>query len=138
MKKLLIVMLLIAGLVENAKAQGWNVTGTTRNMATLTIQNKSEYSLTVKIMYTNRRGIYQTVFVSPHSSRCVIFSRSDNFYTKTKAEKDWSGTLYKRGGVFQIQNDETGYSEATLEFYVSSYGSSSGDSISKSEFESNE
>jgi hypothetical protein len=39
------------------------------------------------------------------------------------------------GGVFQIQNNSEGYSEATLTFYVSSYGGASGQGISRSEFE---
>ncbi len=86
-------------------------------------------------MRTNGRCLYQTVYIGPQSSRCVSFYNSDSFYTKTKAEKDWSGTLYRMGGVFQIQNNSEGYSEATLTFYVSSYGGASGQGISRSEFE---
>lgn len=139
MKKLLVMVCLMAGMIQAVNAQGWYpMASTARSMystATLTIRNQSEYTLTVKIMRTGERGLYQTVYIGPKSSSCVSFSRSGSFYTKTKAEKDWSGTLYKRGGVFRIQNDETGYSEATLDFFVSSYGGS-GQSISRAEFES--
>ena len=105
--------------------------------ATLTIVNKSDYSMTVKVM-KQYGGLYQTVYISPGSSRTVSFSRSGNFYTKTKAEKRLSGTLYKKGGVFSIQCDDKGYTTATLEFVITSGGGGSmGQSISKAEFDKN-
>ena len=104
--------------------------------ASLTIQNRSSYTLTVKIMRTNGRGLYQTVLISPKSSSTVSFYSSDTFYTKTKASKGME-TLYKKSGMFSIQCDEEGYSQATLEFFVSSGGGGTGQGISKAEFESN-
>lgn len=141
MKKLSIMLLLIIGVVVNVNAQkqDWFPSSSSPrsqfSTATLTIWNRSVYSLTVKIMRTNGRGLYQTVYVGPQSSRCVSFSNSDTFYTKTKAEKAWEGTLYRMGSIFQIQNDSEGYSEASLTFFVSSSGGTSGKGISKSEFE---
>ena len=108
--------------------------------AKLTIVNRSEYSLTVKIMKTGGRGLYRTVYISPKSSSVVQFYSSDTFYTKTKATKDGilSDTLYRKTGVFTVQCDDEGYTEGTLEFYVSSSGGGSGQGISKAEFERNE
>lgn len=45
--------------------------------------------------------------------------------------------LYRKTGSFFVQCNENGYTEGTLEFYVSSGTGGSGQGISKSEFESN-
>ena len=60
-------------------------------------------------------------------------------FTKTKAVKDGilGETLYRKGGTFTVQCDSEGYTEGTLEFYVSSGTGGSGQGISKSEFEKN-
>lgn len=102
--------------------------------ASLTIQNRSSYTMTVKIMKTNGRGLYQIVTIAPHSSSIVYFSRSDTFFTKSKATKGME-TIYKKISPFTIQCDETGYSQATLQFFVSSGSGGTGQSISKAEFE---
>lgn len=103
--------------------------------ASITIVNRSDYTLTVKVMRQNG-GLYQMVCLSPQSSRSVSFARSGSFYTKTKAEKSWSTTLYKKGGCFNVQCDETGYTTGTLEYFISSTGGGTmGKSISRSEFE---
>ena len=141
-----LLIILIAGLTQNVSAQGWSTgssdrsgfTSSQKTNASITIINRSEYSLTVKILMTNGRGLYRTVYISPKSSSTVTFSSSDNFYTKTMAVKDglFGETLYRKGGSFSVQCDNHGYTEGTLEFYVSSNGSgSSGQGISKSEFE---
>lgn len=103
--------------------------------ATVTISNRSEYTITVKVM-KSEGGLYSTVNLSPRSSRTVSFPKSGNYYTKTKAEKGWE-TLYKMGNSFNVYCERDGYTEGTLEFYVSSTGGASGHSISKSEFEKN-
>lgn len=145
MKKFFFAMLLVMGLVQNANAQGWfgdssYASGHTLSQsksASLTIVNKSDYTLTVKILRTNERGLYRTVMISPRSSSIVTFSSTDNFYTKTKAVKDGilGETLYRKGGTFVIQCDSKGYTEGILEFYVSSGSGMSGQGISKAEFE---
>lgn len=117
--------------VTQMKAQFNNVT----QNATLTIVNRSDYSMTVKVM-RQYGGLYQTVYIAPKSSNTISFYRSGTFYTKTKAEKRLSPTLYKRGGAFSVQCDEEGYTSGTLEFYISSSGGGSmGQSISKAEFD---
>lgn len=141
MKKIILMVTLTICLALNASGQEWYTGNQSRSTsystnASLTIQNRSSYTLTVKIMRTGGRGLYQTLVISPHSSGYVSFSRSDTFYTKTKASKSFE-TLYKKSGAFSIQCNENGYSQAIIEFYVSSGSGSSGHSISKSEFESN-
>lgn len=144
MKKVLFVIAFVTGFVLNMNGQSWysnfgngsSSPTTTSATATLTIMNRSSYTLTVKIMKTGGRGLYQTVSISPKSSSTVSFYRSDTFFTKTKASKGLE-TLYKKSGTFSIQCDEEGYSQATLEFFVSSGGGGTGQGISKAEFESN-
>ena len=63
--------------------------------ASLCIYNKSEYTLTVKIMRNNGGGLYSTISIPAKSSRTVYFSNSGSFYTKLKAEK---GIIYE--GLF--------------------------------------
>jgi hypothetical protein len=144
MKKVILIFALVIGFVLNMNGQGWysnsgNSSGSsykTSATASLTIMNRSSYTLTVKIMKTGGRGLYQTVSISPKSSSTVSFYSSDTFFTKTKASKGLE-TFYKKSGVFSIQCDEEGYSQATLEFFVSSGGGGTGQGISKAEFESN-
>ena len=144
MKKVLFIFALVIGFVLNMNGQSWysnsgnssRSTYQTSATASLTIMNRSSYTLTVKIMKTGGRGLYQTVSISPKSSSTVSFYGSDTFFTKTKASKGLE-TLYKKSGMFSIQCDEEGYSQATLEFFVSSGGGGTGQGISKAEFESN-
>ena len=149
MKQFIFLMLLALGTSQCVNAQVWperssgiaNSSGYTRAQtanASITIMNRSDYSLTVKIMKTGGRGLYRTVSISPKSSSMVSFFSSDSFYTKTKATKGGliPETLYRKTSAFSVQCDETGYTEGTLEFYVSSGTGGSGQGISKSEFES--
>lgn len=146
MKQLILMMILFVGLVQNVNAQGWygkssnsNYSQAQSHNASITIRNRSEYALTVKVLKTGGRGLYRTIYISPKSSSVVSFSRSDSFFTKTKAVKDGilGETLYRKGGTFTVQCDSEGYTEGTLEFYVSSGTGGSGQGISKSEFEKN-
>lgn len=101
--------------------------------AKLTISNRSDYTITVKVMRAEG-GLYTTRTISAHSSSTVGFTRTGMFYTKTKAQKGLE-TLYRQGGTFEMQCDNSGYTEGTLEFYVSGGSGASGQSISKAEFE---
>ena len=143
MKKVFLMIVFMLGCVLSVNGKSWksNVCdrsetcfNTTSAKASLTIQNQSSYTMTIKIMKTNGRGLYQIVTIAPHSSSTVYFSRSDTFYTKSKATKGME-TIYKKTSPFTIQCDETGYSQATLQFFVSSGSGGTGQSISKAEFE---
>ena len=147
MKQCVIMILLVLGMTQNVFAQGWggqsygspnSYSRSQSATASITIVNRSDYSLTVKIMKTGGRGLYRTVNIAPRSSNVVSFSSSDSYYTKTKATKGGliPETLYRMSGAFSVKCDETGYTEGTMEFYVSSGAGGSGQGISKSEFES--
>lgn len=141
MKSILTVFLSIAisMFAFDASANETNVNSTctyTSEKASLDIENRSEYTLTIKIMRSNGGGLYTTVIIPAKSSRTVYFSKSGSFYTKMKAEKGIE-TIYKQDSPFSIQCDTYGYTEASISYYVSSYGGSAGKSISRSEFEKN-
>ena len=104
--------------------------------ASLTISNRSEYTLTIKIMRNNGGGLYSTVSIPARSSRTVYFSNSGSFFTKLKAEKGIE-TIYKQDSPFSLQCDGSGYTEASISYYISSTAGSAGKSISRSEFEKN-
>ena len=145
MKKVFLIIVLMLGCILGINGKSLNSDGcdnletsafTTSARASLTIQNRSSYTMTIKIMKTNGRGIYQMVTIVPQSSSTVYFSRSDTFFTKSKATKGME-TIYKKTSPFTIQCDEAGYSQATLQFFVSPGNGGTGQSISKAEFESN-
>lgn len=69
--------------------------------ACLTISNRSEYTLTIKIMRNNGGGLYSTVSIPARSSRTVYFSNSGSFFTKLKAEKGIE-TIYKQDSPFSL------------------------------------
>ena len=104
--------------------------------ASLTFNNRSNYTLTIKVMHLGG-GLYRTVTVAPNSSTNVYFGNSGTFYCKTKAEK-WGDTVYQKSSSFTVQNDSHGYTCGSMEFYVTSskYGGG-GSNISKAEFEKN-
>ena len=103
--------------------------------ASLSVTNSPNYTLTIKIMKYNG-GLYQTLYIPPKETRTTYFSSTGWFYTKTKAEKSMSATLYKKDEeCFEIVCDHRGYSQATMTYYVSEYGGNAGESISRAEFE---
>lgn len=104
--------------------------------ASLSISNRSDYTLINKVMRINGGGLYATVTIPARASRIVYFSKSGSFYTKMKAENGLE-TLYKQDSPFSIQCDSSGYTEASISYYISSYGGSAGRTISKTEFEKN-
>ena len=65
MKQLILMMILFVGLVQNVNAQGWygkssnsNYSQAQSHNASITIRNRSEYALTVKVLKTGGRGLY--------------------------------------------------------------------------------
>lgn len=125
MKKLLLLSVLFFMSLANGMAQN----------ATLTISNSSDYSLTVKIMRYGG-GLYTTLFIPARQKSTAYFSNTGWFYTKTKAEKSMSSTLYmKDDSPFEMVCDNRGYSQNSMTYYVSEYGGNAGESISRKEFE---
>lgn len=143
MKKFILFLALAMAAMTNANATSVNEINDSpieynynTQSASLTISNRSDYTITVKVMNVNG-GLYTTRCIGPRSSSTVGFGSSGYYYTKTKAEKAYSGTLYRKGGSFKVQNDSFGYTQGTLEFYVSGGYGTSGQSISRAEFEKN-
>ncbi len=143
MKKfVLAIVILIAGLVPASALGPCGFYGNSsfsrlqqRTSATITFKNKSNYTMTLKIMYL-RGGLYSTVTLSPHSSRVVSFSSSNTFKLKIRAVHNGSPS-YHDGGNFSVTCTSTEWTEGEMSFSLSTYGNGLGPSISAKEFESN-
>ena len=104
--------------------------------ATFTVQNLSERTLTIKIMKSTG-GLYSTIYVPAKSTRTASIYAQGYYYTKTKAEKQWSETIYSKDEAFYVQNNSQGYSVLPVTYWVeeSKYPQSSGQRISRSDFD---
>ena len=116
------------------------ITFITNAQARLTIVNNSTRYMTVKVMRGTGKGLlHETVAIPGFSSETVYFSASGTYFTKSKAVLAKKEPVYKKGNSFRVTNDESGYSVLTLTFTIkeSAVVESSGQSISKSEFDQN-
>ena len=105
------------------------------NQANITFSNSSDYTMTLRILHQNG-GYYTTVTLPPQSRRIVYFEKSGDFKIKIKAQ--YKGTVsYHDGGTFSVTNNGYQYTEGTIGFTMSTYGSGLGPRISAKEFESN-
>jgi hypothetical protein len=112
----------------------------TNAQARLTIENNSTRYMTVKVMRGAGTGsLHETVYIPAYRSETVYFSSSGTYFTKSKAVLAKKEPVYKKGRSFRVTNDETGYSVLTLTFTIreSAVVESSGQSISKTEFDQN-
>lgn len=108
--------------------------------AQLTITNHSNRTLTVKVM-KQTGGLYTTLYVGAQQSRTCHIAQQGYYYTKTKAEKTLSETIYSQDDAFFVQNNSQGYSVLSITYWIeeSQYPpQSSGTRISKSQFENDE
>lgn len=112
-----------------------NVEISSSHSASITFRNKSDYTMTLKIIYSSG-GLYSTVVLSPHSGKVVNFSKSNTFKLKIKAEL-YGDVSYHDGGYFSVKCTEYEWTEGEMSFELSSYGSGLGPKISAKEFESN-
>lgn len=103
--------------------------------ASITFKNKSNYTMTIRVLYSNG-GCYGTVTLPPYASRTMSFLRTAAFKMKIKAE---SGNIisYHDGGHFSVTCNDYEYTEGTIEFSLSSHGTGLGPRISEKEFLSN-
>lgn len=104
--------------------------------ASITFSNQSGYTMVIKVLHI-RGGLYSTVKLPPHTSSTVTFSATETFKTKIKATSANGGVSYHDGGKFSVTCTSTEWTEGTMSFRLSSYGSGLGPKISASEFESN-
>lgn len=106
-----------------------------RENASITFRNKSDYTMTLKILYL-QGGLYQTVVLYPHSAKTVEFSSSNTFKLKIKAVHNGYAS-YHKGGNFSVTCTPTEWTEGEMSFMLSTYGNGLGPKISSKEFESN-
>lgn len=142
MRKYLATLIILIVSSVTVSAQTWmspssssSVKTQTQQRASITFKNKSDYTMTLKIMNYNG-GLYSTVSLSPGSCRTVTFSSTNNYKLKIKAVHNGRPS-YHDGGSFSVTCNEYEWTEGTMEFMISTYGSGLGPSISAKEFESN-
>lgn len=111
------------------------------SQARLSIENNSGRELTVKVMKTDGGNgtLIETVTINAYNNRTVYFEQSGTYFTKSKAVLYGKNPVYKKGQLFEVTNDSSGYSILTLTFSIkeSALSNSSGRTISKSEFDQN-
>ena len=110
--------------------------------ASLTIENRSIRSMTVKIMKgsSGKGTLFTTITISANSKETVYFSQTGYYFTKTKAVLNGKDPVYQKGQPFKVVNDDTGYSVLTLTFVIKESAVpqvTGGQQISKSEFDQN-
>jgi len=110
--------------------------------ASLTIENKSERSMTVKIMkgYQENGTLHQQVTINANGSETIYFSESGYYFTKTKAVLNGKRPVYRKGQPFKVTNDSSGYSVMTLTFSIKESTvpqATGGKEISQTEFDKN-
>ncbi len=105
-----------------------------QNNATITFNNSSDYSMTLKIIYSYG-GLYTIISLPAKSSKYVSFSNSGNFKLKIKATR-YGQSSYHDGGTFSVTCTDTEWTEGEMTFEMSTYGNGLGPSITAKEFES--
>ena len=120
----------------------WLTTFTVSGQANLTIVNNSMRSMTVKVMqeYGASVFLYKTVTIGANSRNTIYFDESGNYFTKTKAVITGRDPVYRKGELFEVINNSSGYSEMTLTFTIVESAisqASGGKPISESEFNRN-
>lgn len=140
MRKIIILLFAILGvLTVPANATGtqyWNQNEVTQsNNASITFRNKSDYTLTLKII-EQYGGLYRTVVLRPKSNQVVNFGSTATYKLKIKASRHGQDS-YHKGGNFSVTCTDYEWTEGEMSFQMSTYGSGLGPSISAKEFESN-
>jgi hypothetical protein len=135
---LMVVAMLSIGTTQSMAQSNWfdnSSYSTSTTKASMRFSNQSEYTMTVKILYTYG-GLYRTVYLRPRSSETIYFSNTNNFKLKIKATLHGESS-YHNGGTFSITCNSKEWTEGEMTFRLSSYGSGLGKRISAREFESN-
>lgn len=140
MRKIIILLFAILGiLTAPANAVGtqyWNQNEVTQsNNASITFRNKSDYTLTLKVI-GQYGGLYKTVVLRSKSNQVVYFSSTATYKLKIKASR-YGHDSYHKGGNFSVTCNDYEWTEGEMSFQMSTYGSGLGPSISAKEFESN-
>ncbi|MBK8369534.1 MAG: hypothetical protein IPL10_19710 [Bacteroidetes bacterium] len=95
--------------------------------ASLTIENKSNRMLTVKVMKGNERKnvLFKTDSVAPKSKQVVYFTETGFYFTKcqavlySKEDPKMNDTLFSKERPFQVISDpKRGYSNITMKYVI--------------------
>ena len=109
--------------------------------ARLTIENNSMRQMTVKVMKgsSGKGTLHESINISAYGSETVYFTETGYYFTKSKAILNGKDPVYKKGKSFKVINGSEGYSVLRLTFTIkeSAVPASTGQTISKSEFEQN-
>lgn len=109
--------------------------------ASLTIENNSQRTMTVKVMKGVGKGaLHKVVTISSYGADTIYFSESGQYFTKTKGVLKGRNPVFQKGKPFAVTNDETGYSVMTLTFSITESAIpqvTGGKQISKTEFDQN-
>ena len=109
--------------------------------ARLTIENNSIRQMTVKVMKgsTGKGTLHEAVNITAYGSETVYFTETGYYFTKSKAILNGKDPVYKKGKSFKVINGSDGYSVLRLTFTIqeSSVPASTGQTISKTEFDQN-
>ena len=142
MKKYIATLIILLVTSVSMTAQTWgdyysspSKVSQNQQKASITFKNKSDYTMTLKVMKLYG-GLYTTVTLSPHSSSTVTFSNTSSYKLKIKAVHNGRPS-YHDGGKFSVTCNEYEWTEGTMEFMLSTYGNGLGPTISAKEFESN-
>jgi hypothetical protein len=97
--------------------------------------------MTVKIMKgsSGKGTLHETVYLIAYGTETIYFTETGYYFTKSKAILKGKDPVYKKGKAFKVINGSEGYSVLRLTFTIkeSSVPSSTGQTISKSEFDQN-
>lgn len=142
MKKCFATLILLFISSASLSAQKWwydssdnNVETQTKQSASITFKNRSDYTMTLKIM-RSYGGVYSTVTLPPRSNEKVTFPNTASYKLKIKAVHHGQ-VSYHDGGKFSVTSTNNEWTEGTMEFMQSTYGSGLGPKISAKDFESN-
>lgn len=109
--------------------------------ARLTIENNSMRQMTVKVMKgsSGKGTLHESVNISAYGSETIYFTETGYYFTKSKAILNGKDPVYKKGKSFKVINGSEGYSVLRLTFTIkeSAVPASTGQTISKSEFDQN-
>lgn len=116
----------------------------TAQNATITIKNKSERHLTVKLMHGSDRKnvLYKTDSIAPKETIVFDVFETGFYFTKTRAilydNKDAAknDTIYSKDRPLQLVSDKKrGHSNVTIEYKIKETKKNSSTSINRIEFE---
>ncbi len=118
------------------------IVNTIRAQASLTIENNSMRSMTVKVMQGNngKGTLHEAVTIAAYNSHIIYFSNSGYYFTKTRAVLKGKDPIYRKGQPFEVTNNSSGYSVMTLTFSIKESivpQATGGKQISKTEFDQN-